>query len=209
MLLKLSEGIKRYSIPEKQQSKIVNTAAEKLVGSLSELLETFIETPPEGGAPPPISLPFDMERQIMILWCWAASGKSISKFYDHQSVWTQCSVAAATLNTGCCQDPGPCNKAWLLQDALKTTGNFIRFSGPLSFEEVKQELTAGKVVACRIGWSDGSGHFVVIHGCRSDAGVDYFRIDDPNSGKTEATENGFRTAYLGRGRWTHSFITKP
>ncbi len=210
MSLQLSQGIKRYRIPEHRHSTVLKIVTKRLVRSLKPVLETFTETPPDGGGPPPVMLPFDMEKQSMSFWCWAASAKSISKFYDVHSGWTQCGVAATTLNnTGCCQAPAPCNKQWYLHEALQTTGNFIRYSHPLSFDEVKRELSADRVVACRVGWSDGSGHFVVIHGCRSDDGVNYFSIDDPNSGKSEATENGFRIAYLGNGKWTHSFITKP
>jgi len=200
----LSDGIKRYSIREPGKTFFNN------------ILEHLLLTPartrtalPPGGGSPTINVAFNMQHQLRTYWCWAATATSVSLFYNSLSIWTQCSIAAATLSNTCCQTPDPCDKPWYLNEALTKTGNFVNYGTPLSFSDVEKQLKTGRVIGCRIGWQDSGGHFVVIHGCRSDAGINYYSIDDPSTGKSETTENGFHTAYLGSGTWTHSFITKP
>lgn len=203
MASNLEKGIRRYSIPGPRYSW-TNRLRAKILSSMRMVIG-----PPPGGAATGVTLAFLMERQIKDQWCWAATAKSVSIFYNNGSTWTQCLVAAATLQQQCCQAPQPCNKPWYLTEALTKTGNFVRYDNPLSFSDLQNELSTGRPIGCRIGWADGKGHFVVIHGCRTDQGINYLRIDDPSAGKSETTENGFRTAYLGTGSWTHSFITKP
>ncbi len=196
MSTKLSKAIVRYSTEKRGFIPFFR----KNVFNIQSL-----HAPPSGGGPF-INLAFDMQQQIMSNWCWAATATSVSIFYNKYSSWTQCSVAAATLSAQCCQAPHPCDKAWYLNEALDKTGNFIRYMQPLGYAEVEQEITAGRVIGCRVQWPDGKGHFVVIYGCRDNK---YYSIDDPSGGKSETTISGFMTAYLGSGRWTHSFITKP
>ncbi|SEJ41625.1 Peptidase C39 family protein [Dyadobacter koreensis] len=161
------------------------------------------------GGSTPVMLTFSIQKQIQTQWCWAATAVSISLFYDNSSTWTQCSLAEAALNSECCQFPEPCNKPWYLHEALTITDNFIKYSDTLTFNEVEDELKNGKVIGCRIGWVGGGGHFVVLYGCKSVDGVNYFSIDDPTDGKIEVTEAAFLSAYQGSGKWTHTFITKP
>jgi len=66
-----------------------------------------------------------------------------------------------------------------------------------------------RVVGARVGWHGGGGHFMVIYGCRTMNGINYYDIDDPIYGKTQITETAFNTAYQGAGSWTHSYITNP
>jgi hypothetical protein len=156
-------------------------------------------------------LDFNMEAQTQSNWCWAATATSVSHFYWFLSNWTQCLVANAELNLkGCCKSPvpGACNVPWFLDRALTQTKNFVSITGPITFQQVRTEIDAGRPVGARIGWSGGGGHFMVIYGYSSIAGTDYLDIDDPIYGKSHLTVADFSSNYQGSGSWTHSYFTK-
>ncbi len=161
-----------------------------------------------GGAPP-VLLMFNMQLQVENQWCWAATSASVSIFYNSGSTWTQCLVACSVLRIStCCAMPTPCNKPWYLDQALSVTNNFVNQSGQLTFQNVESELLNGRVLGVRVGWYGGGGHFMVIYGCKTTNGVNYYNIDDPIYGKSLITEAAFQTAYQGAGSWTHSYNTK-
>ncbi len=156
-------------------------------------------------------LSFDMELQTQSNWCWAATSKSVSKFYSIFSPWTQCKVASQELDKSCCDTPLPsgCNVPWYLDKALTRTNNFVSYQGgTITWNQIKQELEKGLVVGARIGWNNGGGHFMVIHGVSKSAGTEYLHIDDPIYGKSTLTYNQFATNYQGSGTWTHTYFTK-
>lgn len=162
-----------------------------------------------GGAPP-VLLFFNMQPQVQNQWCWAATSASVSIFYNLSSTWTQCLVASGALGVStCCKIPSPCNKPWYLDRALTVTNNFINQYGILTFQQVESELLSGRIVGARVGWFGGGGHFMIIYGCKSINGVNYYNIDDPIYGKSIITETAFQSVYQGAGSWTHSFTTKP
>lgn len=155
-------------------------------------------------------LSFNMQRQTGNNWCWAATSTSVSLFYNVQSTWSQCKVATHAFPTeSCCSSPIPlpCDIPWYLDLALSITGNFINLLQPLNFKDIKRELRSGRVIGARIEWVGGNGHFVVIYGYRTVAGINYLYIDDPITGKSNLTEKAFRNKYNGTGRWTHSYLT--
>ncbi|HEY9657776.1 MAG TPA: papain-like cysteine protease family protein [Allocoleopsis sp.] len=158
-----------------------------------------------------ISLDFTMQAQTQSQWCWAATATSVSHYYLPWSGWTQCRVANAELGfNNCCNSPvpGPCNVPWYLDRALTRTDNFVSITAPASFEQIRSEIRSGRVVGARIGWSGGGGHFMVIYGCATIAGVEYFDIDDPIYGKSQLTVDTFTNSYQGNGSWTHTYFTK-
>jgi hypothetical protein len=158
-----------------------------------------------------VSLPFNMQAQTQSNWCWAATATSTSIFYRPSSTWTQCRVANGELNLGtCCNSPvpGACNVPWYLDRALQRTQNFVSISGPVSFAAVQAELNAGRVLGARVGWAGGGGHFMVIYGCSTVGGVQYFNIDDPIYGKSNPSVATFSNSYQGSGTWTHTYFTK-
>jgi hypothetical protein len=158
-----------------------------------------------------LSLDFDMQMQTQSNWCWAATSVSVSLFYWKFTGWTQCKVANAELELDtCCDSPTPsaCNVPWYLDRALTRTNNFVSITGPVSYDSVRAELQAGRVVGARVGWSGGGGHFMVIYGCSRSAGVDFFDIDDPIYGKSQVSVTTFQSSYQGSGSWTHTYFTK-
>ena len=160
--------------------------------------------------PAPVLLNFNMEPQTQTNWCWAATTKSVSYFYDSSSTWSQCLIAQQAFSgSSCCGNPAPCNQPWLLHQALAITSNFVSYIGTLNFTGVEAQLLTGRVIGARTGWNGGGGHFMVIHGCRQRAGVNYLNIDDPIYGKSDIAETVFLSHYQGSGTWTHSYFTKP
>ncbi len=156
-------------------------------------------------------LNFDMELQTQSNWCWAATAKSVSHYYWWFSPWVQCTVANAELNRNdACNTPVPAaaNVPWYLDRALTRTNNFVSWSGPATFQQVRTEIDAGRPVGARIGWNGGGGHFMVIYGYSIVAGTTYFDIDDPIYGKSHLTVHDFSTNYQGSGTWTHTYFTK-
>jgi hypothetical protein len=156
-------------------------------------------------------LGFNMQSQTQTNWCWAATSTSVSLFYWFLSGWTQCKVANAELGRGdCCNStvPSACNVPWYLDRSLTRTRNFVSITGPVTFQQVRDEIDAGRPVGARIGWSGGGGHFMVIYGYSIVVGTEYFDIDDPIYGKSSLTASDFSTSYQGSGSWTHTYFTK-
>lgn len=156
-------------------------------------------------------LAFEMQAQTQSNWCWAATATSVSHFYWFWSNWTQCRVANGELGkTNCCSSPvpSPCNVPWYLDRALTRTNNFVSITGPVSFQQVRDEINAGRPVGARVGWSGGGGHFMVIYGYGLIVGEQYFYIDDPIYGKTQLKVTDFSSNYQGSGTWTHTYFTK-
>ena len=157
-------------------------------------------------------LNFSMELQVASNWCWAATSKSVSRYYWFLSGWTQCTIANAELNrTDACNTPIPsgANVPWYLDRALSRTNNFVSITGgQATFAQIRAEIDAGRPMGARIGWSGGGGHFMVIYGYATWFGEEYVDIDDPIYGKSHLTLADFSTNYQGSGTWTHYYITK-
>ncbi len=162
------------------------------------------------------TLPFTMDSQQQANWCWAATSKSVSHFYNGASAWTQCTIANAELNrTDCCTPAGasgPCNQYGYLDQALTVTGNLASpvVNGATAFTTVQGEVNGGRALGCRIGWFNGGGHFMVIFGWQVTAGTaSYVDIGDPIYGNSHITYSAFCNNYRNAGAWTHSYFTKP
>jgi hypothetical protein len=77
----------------------------------------------------------------------------------------------------------------------------------VSFQNVCDEINAGRPVGARVGWSGGGGHFMVIYGYSVVGGTNYFDIDDPIYGKSHLTVAAFSQNYQASGVWTHTYLT--
>lgn len=163
---------------------------------------------PVGGGARSKVLGLVMQQQMGDFWCWAATASSVSKFYDHQSQWTQCDVASACLAQACCASPKPCDTPFVLEDPLQRTGNLqgSPFPGTATWEQVQTEIDAGRVVCCFIDWGDQSGHFVAISGYDRD--TNDVVIDDPLYQRDTMPYDVFVSAYEDRGRWTYTYLTE-
>ena len=182
--------------------------------------------PPPGGGPPPSKiLNFNMEFQTQDRWCWAAVAVSVSRFYDPNSVFTQCSVANGIfprpVGVNCCVQPGqvsPCNGDFFLDKALAHTRNLRlplipRAATP---NELVNEHNNNRVIGCHITWKGGGGHFTVLRGfsTKTVGNITEFRVhvSDPleGNGNSEYPYDSFRTRYTtSLGVWDFSYPTKP
>ncbi|WP_413989408.1 papain-like cysteine protease family protein [Labrys okinawensis] len=157
-------------------------------------------------------LPFNMQTQTQTNWCWAATSTSVSHFYWRWSGWTQCLVANGELGfNNCCSSPvpSPCNVPWYLDRALTLTQNLDHMvSATITFQAIKAEIDAGRVIGARIGWSGGGGHFVAIYGYSRVGPFEFLDIDDPIYGKSHPSLATFTSNYRGSGQWTHTYFTK-
>ena len=158
-------------------------------------------------------LPFFEETQEQDQWCWAAVLVSVSHFYDSGTPWTQCSLVNAELNRNdCCGDGGTpgCNRPWTLNRPLARTQNLNFMSGsPADIATLHGEIDGTRPVGCRIGWTAGGGHFVVVHGYSEDETGSWVSVADPLYGPSTYTYDAFRTSYRNSGRWTNSYFTQP
>jgi hypothetical protein len=148
---------------------------------------------------PIIDLPVILEEQEGSLLCWAAVAVAISKYYNPEQLISQKALATAIFGAHNYNNVlGP-------SKALAFTGNLkAAVAGPLSLEEVMEELQQGfPIAACMryfIGW-----HLVIIHGF-SPAGE--LLIADSLHGPSHMRIDSFSTAYHTHYSWTHSYLTR-
>jgi hypothetical protein len=156
------------------------------------------------------SLRFNMQTQEQTLWCWAATSVSVSIYYTPAATWTQCAMANKELErSDCCTNGRSCNKKWRLDRALARAGNFAKFQpGAGSFQDVLQEVNAGRPFGCHVEWVGGNGHFVVLAGWRSGGGIDYVDVYDPIHGHSQMPIDKFSNGYRDIGRWTYCYFTR-
>jgi Papain-like cysteine protease AvrRpt2 len=159
--------------------------------------------------PPSIRLGFNMELQQQTNWCWAAVSKSVASYDDPATTWTQCAIADAEKGqTTCCVNGSSavCNAYGTLDTSLARVGHFDHATGAAaSYADVLGQMRIGRPVGARIAWSGGGAHFVCIIGTLAG---DMYAVDDPISGKSDVSENAFRTMYLNSGTWTHTFYVR-
>jgi hypothetical protein len=125
---------------------------------------------------------FAAECQQQNQWCWAAVAVSIARYFERTSSLTQCALATSVLRgdlhgADCCSDLIPlcldqnprqsvlCDRPRSTGDALFVTGNVGGPAplSPLGFDDIKQRLGAGSLIACGIDENGGS-HASVIYG---------------------------------------------
>ncbi len=167
-----------------------------------------------GGAPQnAATLPFSLQTQQQNQWCWAAVTVSVSLFYNAGSGWSQCSLVNAEFGrSDCCINGGFsfCNQPHVLDKPLSRTGNLNAMTPSVtSFAGVMSEIGNKHPLGCRIGWTAGGGHFVVVHGFSDGANGSWVTVEDPFFGPSTYVYNVFCTSYRNSGRWTHSYVTKP
>jgi len=156
---------------------------------------------------------FKIQTQEQLNWCWAAVGVSIDKYFSPQSTRTQCQLAGQVLGGDCCSNSDSCDLAEGLEDALNVTGTLKQARGgiALDFDDIRQEIEAGRPVCARIGWQpdETRGHFVVIRGYSvSSAGEPWVDIADPYYLDSTIPYDEFVNAYLDAGVWTDTFLVQ-
>ena len=163
---------------------------------------------------PEIEYNFNIIKQRGDFTCWAAVAASVSQFYNPNSPFTECNLARLGAPTipNCCPmiRRGPCDREFLLEDALKRTNNLSSVFGEnLRFDEVFRHLGTKQIIAARIKFPQSRGsHFVIIHGCRIKDGQEMISICDPLWTDGEMRLDFFTRSYRQDGRWVETFITQ-
>src|SRR4051812_3661324 len=133
-------------------------------------------------------LPFAMQQQLQSNWCWAACTCSTSAYYLANTPWGQCTLVNAALEQAACCGDGSnaaCNIAWYLDRALELTDNLnMRTVGALGWDQIRDEIDAGRPIGARIGWSGGGGHFVMLTGYRRAGSAQEVEVEDPFTGRS-------------------------
>lgn len=166
-----------------------------------------------GGAPPnAATLPFSQQTQQQDQWCWAAVTVSVSLFYNAGSGWSQCSLVNAEFGrSDCCMNGGLsfCNQPHVLDKPLSRTGNLnVMRQTAAPFPDVASEIDNKHPLGCRIGWTAGGGHFVVVHGYSDGANGSWVNVADPFYGPSTYVYSVFCTSYRNSGQCTHSYFTQ-
>ncbi|HYV65480.1 MAG TPA: papain-like cysteine protease family protein [Myxococcales bacterium] len=162
-----------------------------------------------GGAPavaPVAALPYPAELQQYSNWCWAAVGSCTDRFYRGTKI--QCEVAGLQFpDDDCCADAGPCNEPSRLDEVLDALRRLQNWSeGYAAKADLQSEIGKKHVVAARIEWNGGGGHFIAMVGY--DSPSDIVVVEDPAFGRKEVPFDELRDHYLGKGFWTHTYWTK-
>jgi len=155
------------------------------------------------------TLGFTMQHQLANNWCWAATGASVSAFYGRPPILSQDEVASQILSCNCSGHPTPaiCDQQHQLDDVLSLTGALTLplVNGPLSFDDVVEEIDAGHLVCCHISWGNGYGHFNAI--CGYDQGKHDLKIADPFYDDQTVPFGTFVSDYQQSGSWDFSYRT--
>jgi len=170
------------------------------------------------------AVPLKVQRQKKSEWCWAAVSVSIDRFFRPDSTHTQCDIVSGAIKLPCCEEsprgqPDPCNTPHALHPVL---GRFHLLAAdpivkPLTFNQVRTEIDAGRPVCVLIKWLDNQaqltnrGHFIALNGYRVTPAQKLFvSVTDPMYGSSEidfehfaSKKGGYRD---GRGVWFASFL---
>jgi hypothetical protein len=120
------------------------------------------------------------------MWCWAASGQMIMSFLAGSNI-TQCQEASNYFgNSSCCNSPTPdacVNGAWPQFDqygfSFQRTAQQGTGGVPLTWDELRQEIDAGRPVAFSYHFLSGGGHMMVARGYQVMSGKNYVMVNDP------------------------------
>jgi hypothetical protein len=160
-----------------------------------------------------VRLEVPAERQLLEKWCWAAIASALGRYYGTSQA-SQSALASQVLGkdcTGFASDPSvreAADAVSRLDRALRAVDCYSHWSpGKPLFERVQFEINHGRPLAARIGWHAGAGHYVLVHGYRSEGRK--LLVADPLHGAGEYTYADFPAAYLHRGAWTETFWTAP
>ena len=161
-----------------------------------------------GGGPVHRVPGFHVPLQEQTNWCWAAVAAGVAAHYG--AVWQQCNLAGLELGQQCCPagiNACLCNVPYYLDCALIRVSHFrAMMFGVASFNpEVMTEINANFPIGVRIGWSDGSGHFLAIAGYSTN-GRQFVDVEDPWWSASTVTYAWLQSGYQG-GVWTHTYWT--
>lgn len=95
-------------------------------------------------------------------WCWAASGRMISRYWGHEV--SECAQATHAFGGNCCANPASCNYGGLADLAWLglQSSNSQATGAPITLEQARAEVAAGRVWDHGIIWVGGGAHDVTM-----------------------------------------------
>lgn len=151
------------------------------------------------------------DKQEGDFWCWAANAFNISRFYDSNTRWSQCSIACDCFDPPrqCCVNKDSCDEQNRLTLALEVTGNLERqVDEIIGINEIVDNIDRGLVIGVRV-YADDMGHFVTIHGYDISRSEPYVYVSDPLNDITfTPLQNLVNNYNQYNTEWTHTYYTK-
>ncbi len=171
-------------------------------------------------------LKFTMECQQANFWCWAAVAVSVARYYSPQSTVRQCTLASKVLELPTCcveneqclgnKHPADCDRQYSVHHPLKEVGHLgqaypqpIDLMAVAGMPSVQEEIDYGRPVVCRIEWTGGSGHFIVIYGYDFREAAERLHLADSTGSTSIYDLAALRTQYMLKGVWEQTYTTKP
>ena len=164
-------------------------------------------------------LNFNNQNQKKNSWCWAAVSLGIAKFYDSNTLFTQCLIVSAAFQGVDCNT---IDQSCDLGNVLSTVTQKFNISKNLGFDDIQTELSKSHPIAADITWDngDGTGHCIVICGCEIDnSNQKYIYIADPLLKDGVSIRKKFDTEFCNGytnglpncndGMWMKSYLTQP
>lgn len=163
-------------------------------------------------------LRFELDTQQLHNWCWAAVAAGIHNYLANQSPQLEQCKAAATLlphANPCSPTPDltkvdvPQRLDLALGAAIHPLGWSVKpvVHGPLTFEQVKEEIDNGRPIGACIVWEFGQGaHFNVICGYRESSTGNQLFVSDPFFVDSQVDYEEFVTNYQGEGTWHQTIL---
>lgn len=145
-------------------------------------------------------LAFRLEPQIAPCLCWAALGSALAAHYGLEDAPGQRDLVIRIFGRF---DPKPAPAEAVLQALGLLKAQIHR---PLTAEEIRAEITAGRVIAAEIALGFGGAHLVAISGIAAD---DRVQVDDPRSGRSLMPLAELVADPGGWWSWRRSFLTGP
>ena len=147
---------------------------------------------------------FVIQPQKQSEWCWAATAASVAQYFDPTTTLEQCDVVNILENVSdCCANPSSYNQPADLASAIQTVGCLrLSLDRALTFDELRQEIDAGRPVCAGIAWDSGGGHAVLITAYNVlSSGSHHIHVEDPLNPSGDVDFDEFSNAYHGDGKW--------
>lgn len=169
---------------------------------------------------PDLDRPFRIQHQEQDMWCWAAVAASLCVFYQDDTGRKQCDLANRFLEpvrngVDCCSNgsSADCNVTFSFPDAIDELGHFdSTLSGPLSFEDVGNQISANRPVAVRIKFADSSGHVIVLAGSEETSdGRQWVKVADPSGASGNLVTLEYKDVvdnYRPEATWDETYLTR-
>ena len=125
---------------------------------------TWVNAPKEDAKASKL-LRIDLQNQRHVAGSWAATGATIASFHGRR-VDPEAFCAKAFDSAKCDVKKSQAAKLDRMQAGFRRLGiaSGRLVDGPISFDEIKAEVDAGRPVAVRVNWTVGGGHMLPIYG---------------------------------------------